>query len=84
MYEEEVTDYQEKVENMKAQGKDEYDIKKQVGWFRIIWTVVSMCTNATACDSVLETTILSIKYSSLCNSTWSYWKLIINYCWQGN
>ena len=30
MYEKEVIDQGEKIENMKAEGKDEYDIKKQV------------------------------------------------------
>ena len=30
MYEKEVVDQEEKVEKMKVDGKDEYDIKKQV------------------------------------------------------
>ena len=40
MYEKEVVDQEAKVEKMKAEGKDEYDIKKQV------------CELSVACDGL--------------------------------
>ncbi len=33
MYEKEVVDQEAKIERMKSEGKDEYDIKKQVVYF---------------------------------------------------
>lgn len=36
MYEKEVVDQGDKVEKMKAENKDEYDIKKQVYWVNVM------------------------------------------------
>ena len=37
MYEKEVVDQGAKVEKMKAEGKDEHDIKKQVCWMSVLY-----------------------------------------------
>lgn len=42
MYEKEVVDQDKKIEKMKTEGKDEYDIKKQVNksfWIAVIETM---------------------------------------------
>ena len=36
MYEQEVVDQEAKIEKMKADNKDAYDIKKQVRWFMVV------------------------------------------------
>ncbi len=49
MYEKEVVDQEEKVEKMKVDGKDEYDIKKQVHDCHLLYiTTLSSCVRTYA------------------------------------